>query len=41
MKEKFEYVWGIRLYFVWMAVSYASFWVTVGYVGWVSADGGI
>ena len=34
-KEKFVYICVIGQYFVWVVVSEALFWVSVGYFGWV------
>ena len=33
IKEKFEKIWVIGPYFVWVTVSEALFWVSVGYFG--------
>ena len=35
IKEKFAYICVIGQYFVWVVVSEALFWVSVGYFGWV------
>ena len=41
IKEKFEKMWVIVPYFVWVAVSVALFWVSVSYFGWMRVDGAL